>query len=694
MGWTSAIKERRPAKQTEPSGPIAPPVFETEPVDWDRLVTLDFETYYDDDYTLRKLSTSEYIRDKRFKAQMVGIKIGRSATKVYPAAKVRAALTSIVWQTHSLLAHHAQFDGFILSHHYGIKPKKIYDTLSMARALHSQDIGAGLDEVSVFYGGGGKLHGILDKTKGVRSWSKELVKETSPYCANDVDETLRVFKLMLPKLPRTEIDLIDLTCKMFTDPVLKVDLPRVQKELERELAERRKLLLSVVEQQGSGPVVRTKAELREFPDASDEDILIARAKKIIGSSEKFADLLRAEGVEPPVKLSAAWLKKSPAERTQKDKWGYAFAQTDLAFQDLLESDDPRVKALAEARVSVKSPGNAARAQRFLDAGAGGAPLPVYLKYAAAHTMRWGGGNKMNMQNLTRGGELRRSIMAPKGHQVCVADSGQIEARVNAWLWGQDDLLEGFRLADQGLDRDVYCKFADSIYGREIDKEKDPTERFVGKVGILGLGYQMGAERLQRTLALGTMGPKVYLDLPTCVKIVGAYRARNRFISGGWNRCQQIIEDMAAGRSGSWKCISWEHETIHLPNGMRLKYPGLTNKAIAAQVAHAMDPENNPKPVGDEWVYRRKGQEQKIYGGLLCENLVQSLARIIIAEQMLAIAKKARVVTTTHDEVVTIAKTAQAPKVFDLMVTEMSRAPAWCRDLPLSAEGGFDAIYSK
>lgn len=714
MSWASAIKEK-------PKSAVVLPAFETETVDWSRLVTLDFETYYDTDYTLSKLSTSEYIRDKRFKAQMVGIKIGLGKTKWYPAHKIKAALRAIPWTTHSLLCHHTQFDAFILSHHYGIQPKKLYCTLSMARGLHSQDIGAGLDEVAKFYGGRGKIEGALELTKGVLNWSPALNQTTGEYCVQDVDEMFRIFQLMLPKMPRDEIDLIDVTCRMFTDPVLLVDIPRVQKELERELAAKKELLLSVVgdkeEQTRQLACIALDAKLRmkkAFAGWLPEEILLEQARAMIGSNDKFAALLRAEGVEPPTKISPAWVKADAAKRLAMEvdnkKTVYAFSQTDLKFMELLETGTPRVRDLVETRLAVKSTTNVTRAQRFLTAGADGAFLPVYLKYAAAHTLRWGGGNKMNMQNLTRGGELRKSIKARKGEVIVVADSGQIEARMNAWLWGQEGLLQSFRVADEyeamqallpkeqrkvatGDNRDAYCKFADKIYGREITKH-DKDERFVGKVCVLGLGYQMGPPRLQKTLALGTMGPPVFLDIGICHRAVNVYRSDNYKIKGGWAKCQEIIEDMASGRRGAWKCISWEKGVIHLPNGMDLHYPGLRNKSIAARVAQALDPDADGERIYDEWVYIRKGQEVKIYGGLLCENLVQALARIVIGVQLLAISRKYRVVMTTHDEVVTICKAAQGQKCFDFMHKCMSTTLPWCRDLPLNAEGGFDVIYSK
>lgn len=698
MGWGSAI--RKPVQVAAPA-PIFRLAVTPYEVDWARLVTLDFETYYDKDYTLRKLSTSEYVRDKRFEALMVGIKIGKKPTKVVPKHQIAAELKKINWATHGLLCHHTQFDAFILQEHYGIQPAFLFCTLSMARALHSNDIGAGLEEVSQFYGGHGKHQGVLESMEGVdfaTLWkNKTRWKKSADYCANDVEECHRVFGEMLPKMPAEEMQIIDITVRMFTDPVLEVDIPRVQAEYERELQEKKDLLLEVVGKKEA--VKRTltisgdarKQQLKRFLGKSPAEIMLEEARKEIASSERFAELLREQGVEPPRKISPAYFK----HRDESKKWAYAFSKTDLEFKALLEHPKKRVRDLVECRLSVKSTINETRAERFLKAGADGAKLPVYLKYAAAHTLRWGGGNRMNMQNLRRGSELRKSVKAPKGHVLVVTDSGQIEARTNAWLWDQDDLLDDFRRADaydaaqqklpkekrkpaRGDDRDAYCKFADTVYKREITKD-DTLERFVGKVSILGLGYQMGAPKLQNTLALGTMGPPVFLDIQTCEQIVRAYRKKNYKIQLGWKKCEQIIADMAAGRTGAYKCLAWEKETLWLPNGMALRYPNLRQKLGGEY---------------PEWVYDRKDEEAKIYGGLLCENIVQALARIIVAMQLLTIAKKYRVVMTTHDEVVACVKAAFGQKAYEFMVKTMQTPLDWCKDIPLNAEGGFDVIYSK
>ena len=717
MGWGRSNAVRKPVTLQDMAW--TPPALIPFNVDWARLVTLDFETYYDDEYTLKKLSTSEYIRDPRFKAQMVGINIGGKGTKWYPASKIRQALSSIPWATHSLLAHHAQFDGMILYEHYGISPLMIYDTLSMARALYSNDIGAGLDEVSLYTGGEGKIKDVLETTAGVRDWSAALCAKVGPYCARDVDETLRIFKHMHPRFPAEEIELISHICRMFTEPVLGVDRPRVQKELEREIAEKKKIMLSFVKDADQADITLELKDLRELaedtatpiPDVPKKDLKdalhkalpkeevnVRRVKKLIGSN-KFADLLQAEGVEPPVKISPAYFK----HRDETKKWTYAFSKTDMAFVELQEHLNPRVRALVEARMSVKSTTNETRAGRFLTASENGACLPIYLKYSAAHTHRLGGGNKMNPQNLKRGGELRKSIQAPNGDVIVVVDSGQIEARVNAWLWGQEDLLDDFRLADQGKDRDAYCKFADLVYGRRIEKGKDDIERFVGKTCILGLGYQMGADRLRKTLALGTQGPQVFISEEESRKIVYTYRKKNYRIKNGWDICQRVVEQMAAGVAGSWKCIAWDKETLYLPNGMTMHYPNLRDDRFSEEnrvkriTAELTGEDLDFDPDWPQFVYDSKETKTKIYGGKMCENIVQALARIIVLNQCLAIMKTGKVkrwVMSTHDEGAFTVKKALGEKTFKLAHAAFSTPPAWAPDLPLNADGGFDVIYSK
>ena len=656
-------------------------------IDLSKVVTLDFETYFDSNYTLKKLSTSEYVRDPLFKAQMVGIKIGKRTTKIFGASKVKQAIQSIDWSSHDLLAHNTAFDGLILYERYGVKPRYYYDTLSMARGLHGNEIGAGLEDVSVYYGGGGKIKDTLELTRGVLDWDRELTKKAGIYTTQDVEECFRIFCEMLKDYPQSELDLINLTIRMFCQPKLCIDVPRVQAEYEREKKEREEKLLTVTKDLLFTNQTLLKGAEKKL-EGIERDLLIAQ--RIIGSNERYATLLRNEGVDPPVKLSPAWIKKPPAERTEEGKWIYAFSKDDLDFIALPDDTDilgkglnlnkkgdveklarrqERMQQLVDARLSVKSTSPITRAGRFIKAGENGGKLPAGYAYYRAHTGRFGGSNKLNLQNLPRGGELRKSILAAPGHVLAVCDSGQIEARTNGWLWDQNDMLELFRTG-----QDVYCNFGSAIYGRTITKE-DKTERHVAKTAVLGLGYGMGGPKFQMTLARGAGGMRVNITEAEARSIVTTYRQRHAMIVRGWKICGTIIEDMAAGREGEYKCIQWEKERIWLPNGMCLKYPDLRWK-------------------DNEWSYQVKQSRTKLYSSKLDENIVQALARIIVMDQMLAIDKKYPVVMTTHDEVVAMPRTRSADACTRFMAKCMTTPPKWAPDIPLSQEGGWAINYSK
>lgn len=327
-----------------------------------KLVTLDFETYYSDTYTLsgKTLNTSEYIRSPEFKVHCVGIKVGRGKTKWYDSKTAKRGIQSIDWSTHDLLCQNTAFDGLILSEHYGVVPRFYYDTLSMSRALHGVCMRHDLGTISKAYGRGGKIEGALVKTKGKRELTEDELEALAYYCCNDVDETYEIFRLMVEHFPKDELELIDLTIRMFCDPVLEVDVTACEELRDLEMQEKERLI-----------------ELAGVP------------REVLSSNNKFAEQLRQYGIDPPIKISL---------KTGNET--YAFAKTDPEFEALLDHEDHRVIALAEARLAVKSTINETRAQRFINAGTTG-KLPVGYNYCGAHTHRWSGSNKLNMQNLKR-----------------------------------------------------------------------------------------------------------------------------------------------------------------------------------------------------------------------------------------------------------------------------------------------------
>ena len=605
------------------------------------VVTIDYETFYGKDYTLSgKINTSEYVRDDRFHAHGVAIKKGNGKTLWYTGRNIALALKEIDWSKTAMVGHNTAFDGFITSELYGHKPAFYVDTLSMSRATRGHATRHDLDTVAKAFGHGGKVkRNALVNTKDKVQLTKDEEAKLGGYAVDDVDDTYRIFWDMYPHVPDDELRLIDITMRMFCDPVLEVDIPRVKAELEKELGAKAAALL------------RSGAQV--------DDLM---------SNDKFARLLQAAGAQLPQKISPS-----------TGKLTYAFAKSDLAFQDLMKTGNDKVRALCEARLKAKSTIGETRANRFLEAGRDGMKLPVLLNFSGAHTHRWSGGNKMNLQNLKRGGELRRAILAPKGHVVVVSDSAQIEARVLAWLAQQMDIVNAF-----ATKQDVYKMMASVIYNVPVeDVTKD--QRFIGKICVLGLGYGMGPQKLQQTLKQGTMGPPVNISEDECRRIVGIYRQKNWKIKAFWKKMDQMITNMTLGIESKEGPLEVGKGFVRLPNGMFLQYFGL----------HGMAEITRDDLVMTETTYLTRTGRTKLYGGLLTENVVQALSRIIIAEQMLKVHDAGyRIVTMTHDEIVIIAKKKDAKKALDFMIETMSTPPDWAPDLPLAAEGGFDDCYSK
>jgi DNA polymerase I-like protein with 3'-5' exonuclease and polymerase domains len=610
-----------------------------------RIVTLDFETYYDKEYSLKKLTTEAYIRDDRFEVIGVAVKVDDYPTDWFSGSmeETKKWLSALNWKDYYLLCHHTAFDGAILNWHFGIKPKFYLDTLSMSRPITGLSVGGSLAALAKFYNIGQKGTEVIDALGKRRADFSELdLLQYGVYCKNDTELTYKLFNLLKADIPRKELYVIDLMLRMFTDPVLELST----ESLELHLA-----------------AVQKK-----------KDVLMQRIDQSIGrdalmSNPKFAEVLKKLGVEPPTKVSL---------RTGKE--AYAFGKTDTAFKALLDHDDERVQAVVSARLGIKSTLEETRTASFIGISQRGA-LPIMLNYYGAHTGRASGGDKINLQNLPRGGELRKSIRAPKGHLLVASDSAQIEARVVAWLAGETDLVQDFK---QNVD--IYSKFASEVYGYAIKKETHPTERFVGKTCILGLGYGMGADKFKGTLKIGMAGMSVDIPLSEAQRVVKLYRGMYPYIEKLWKQGQEALEAMIAGHEydlGVAVKLKCKDNKIYLPNDMFVSYPNL-------------------RKAGNEFLYDSRYGPNKIYGGKVIENVVQALARIVVFDQMAKIdqefrkldtkARRHKVCLTVHDEIVAVVPEDYVEEALHFMGAMMLQTPSWCSDLPVSFEADSGGSY--
>ena len=617
------------------------------------IITIDFETYYTSkDLGFRTQTTEEYIRDSRFEVIGVAVQVDAGEPVWFSGDReaTRKWLKQFDWKNSMMLAHNTLFDGAILKWHFGITPMVYLDTLCMARAIHGVEVGGSLAKLALRYGIGEKgteVTAAIDKTRS--DFTPEDLAQYGEYCRNDVALTYQLFNNMSKGFPMEELKLIDMTLRMFTHPMLYVDEETLQQRLDDLRKEQSELLSSLME---------------KLECTTEEEV-----RKQLSSNQKFAKVLEGFGVTVPLKNSPTTGKEVPA-----------LAKKDEGFIALTENEDTFIQHLCAVRLGTKSTLEEKRIQRFIDIGKRNrGMIPVPLKYYGAHTGRWSGSDKINFQNLpsrdVKKKALKKGIIPPEGYLVINSDSSQIEARVLAWLAGQDDVVKQFADGE-----DVYSVFASSIYERPISK-KDPIERFVGKTCILGLGYGTGSLKLQHTLA--TTPPNVKLDAEECKRIVDVYRDKNDKIIDLWHEADRLLEDMMNKKFdkplsfGQHGCVFYDAEGIILPNNLRIRYPNLRRAE---------------KDGKSQIVYDSRRGEISIWGGGVVENIIQALARIIVGTQMVEINDKYRVALTVHDAAVVVVEEDKVDIALEVITGLMFKPPTWASGLPVACEAKAGATY--
>ncbi len=597
------------------------------------LITLDFETYYDVRLSLSKMSTVQYVQDDEFKVWGVGVKFNDEDTVWIPEDEVKEFLEQIDWDNAALVCHNTLFDAYILTQVFGVYAKYYYDTAAMSRGLFPNESAALKNVCTRLYPDNPSMRKgeELVNAKGIRDLDPQLDEQIGGYCIQDVDLTYAIFNKMRHEFPQSEFDLMDLTIRMFVEPKLTLD---------------RALLYTYKDQ--------IAAETAQKIEAS------GTTREILASQQKFANFLEELDITVPTKRSPTTGKMIPA-----------FGKKDSAYIQMCNMY-PQYKHVWDAREAVKSRLEETRAERLLQSVNPDGSFSVPLRYYAAHTGRFGGSEKINLQNLPRESQLRNAITCKDPELLYIADLSNIEARMLAWLSGQEDLLNAFAQGE-----DVYCQFASQIYNRPITKD-NKLERYVGKTAILGLGYGMGAEKFQYTLASGS--PSVDVNIDTARSIVQQYRGTYYNIPRLWSVCKQLLFSMMdRNQIGNiYGPLSVSNNAIKLPNAMFLKYPSL-------------------QYINGEFLYKGRNDSMiRTHGPRVCENIIQALARIVITDQILAVHNTSGldVVLTVHDEIISLASKENPNETLDQILAIMKKPPDWCPDLPLDAEGHFGKVYSK
>lgn len=572
-----------------------------------------------------------------------GIAVEHDAPRFMPQEEAIDFLRGIK-EPYAFISHNAPFDASILAFRYNIHPDVLVCTLSMARALLLHKIPNGrlsLANVMAFMGIGTKGDAIVRMSgRHFRDTPPELMMDLVGYTLTDVVGCREIFFRLKDEFPAQEALILDRVMRMITQPKLHADI---------------------------GALATYHAEI-----IAEKQATLARVnhdKTQIMSNPQFAELLREYGVEPPTKTSLITGKQA-----------YAFAKTDPEFVELLDHPDIRIQTLVSARLNIKSTIEETRTDRFwhiahATKGNLNAPLmPVPLKYGGAHTHRFSGDWKLNMQNLSarKSTRLREALIAPLDHVILAIDAKQIEARLVAWLAQQENLLNLFATG-----ADVYSAFASRVLSRPINKRDNPVERFNGKTCVLGLGFGMGENKLfdKITFDAKEEGYDVTYTHDETKTYVNFFRSEYWRIKELWRRGQNALYQMLnTPKSGlSIGPCKVEGRTILLPSGLRLYY-------------HNLELDTH----GDFW-FTYGPRRKKVYGAKVIENIVQALDRQHTLEAAIRTEVRAskegidgRLTSQIHDENLYVVRRSQWRRLAEIAVEEMRRPCKWaeCLDIPL------------
>lgn len=658
-----------------------------------RLLFLDFETYYAKDYTLRKMTPAEYILDPRFEMICCAEQEGMSEGTCVDGPDFGAFLTRYDPKDTCTVTFNALFDNCILAWHYGFVPAMMLDAMGMARALRGHQLpDARLKTVAQVLGIGTKWETIAKvdgMTRAEIMANPTLWAEFQDYSVQDNRLCAGIFYKLFPEFPFSERRVMDRVLRACVEPHFRVDTDMLRGHILDLQAQKQGLLSDV----GLIP-------------AGQQGLLTANELKAAGSplrsTPKFCEALEALGV-------VVKYKTSPTGRNIP-----ALSKTDAFMEELQEHPDPRVQTLACARLGVKSTIEESRAETMLRVASlpwqnyrdgnprlySGGTMPIPLRYGGAHTHRLSGDWKMNMQNLPtlRGSKgkskLRLSLLAPPNHVVLIADLGQIEARLVAWIARCLKLMQQFTDYDNETGLDPYAIMATAIFGYPVDRKVQKVEGFIGKTGILGLGYGCGDKKfydmvvkLARLLEidLGTMWSPELAN-----KSVIAYRSMFHEIPALWSRLGHILHrEWLDPRYAPVKVgpVSISYGKIALPSGLFLNY---------ANPGRRRELDEKTGREKEQLVYQYGRIWHKIYGAKSLENIVQAIARIILTNAQLRINDRCpidgRMRLQAHDELVYIVRESELDSVRKIVHEEMTRRPSWAPDLPLKVESKVGHSY--
>jgi hypothetical protein len=614
-----------------------------------RLLFLDFETYFDKAYSLRKLTPPEYILDERFETICMAAAWNYEPVQFIDGPDCKAWLDKIDQAQTITVTYNALFDNCILAWRYGFIPWQMVDAMGMARCL----LGATLRSLSLESVSNHLSLGVKgDTLKSVAGMHREDIFNAGlwdafrQYCMNDVELTRKIYLRLQADFPGKEWPVLDYTLRAAVQPQFHTNVDMLRSHW-----------------------AEIKAAKQVLVDSAQVQGCYSQQKSEVLGSASFLKLLAEHGVEVEMK---------------EGKAGHipAIAKTDDFMVKLQEHEDPIVQALAAARLGLKSTIEETRTERLISIASafakhGGVPLmPIPLRYAGARTHRFSGEWKINAQNFPRGSKLRQSLMAPPGHSVLVGDLSQIEARLVAWLAGAKMLLHTF--ASGG---DPYKTMAAYIFKVKVDRVS-PFQRFIGKAAVLGLGYGMGADKFYhsvvRTARIQAMDMALLANwTPELAKdAVNTYRIVNVETKHLWYRLNMYLD-------GPWRGIGGPTRLGPMVVGYRKGAPGYgyIQGPTGVEIRYF-----NPRVIGTDYFYSWGGAPSRLYGAAALENISQHLAGVLIKGALVRMKANGYLFAhQVHDELVYVVPTDKLTEVAALLMKELTFVPTWAKGLPLAAE---------
>ena len=650
-------------------------------------IVLDFETYFDTDYSLKKMSTVEYVCDERFEITGLGYQVLDEISGL----RTFCAPSSVETMLHTLeviygkqdlknatiVGQNNKFDHLILREKFGITPKFTVDLIDLERIWDAQSKHK-LEAMAKRWGAPSPK-GDTNQFKGFHwaDMTPEMQQDLEEYCKNDIEIESFLFQKLLPTVitqPEIELPLANQTLQLYLKPQIVIDF-----DLGEDLKKKMRL-----------EAIKPRMELRKRG--------IKASRKWISGNIKFKALLEAflpDGESVPMKQG-------------KNEMIPAFAKDDEGLKQLLAHPDENVRLLIESRIAMKSwPLHSKRVDNLMgQARARGGKIGAPLSFHSAHTGRWGGAEKINLQNLGGRGRagagthpliqaVRGMLTAPDGYVFGLNDYSQIQARILPWLAAQDDLVRGFANGE-----DIYSAFATELFKSPVrkPKETDPgpvnklltIRRGFGKDAILGCGFGMGTNRFfERCRANNDLRPMFdsgEYDWDFIDKLIKLYRSRYSKIPTFWEDVEKAWAFVTKypGQTSILGALTFYHKDnatyIQLPSGRYLRYPGARVKAKGGCYG------------SDSLSYR---WNKNCWGGFLTENIVQAVEVDVFGPALLRLeAAGFNIVLHGHDEIVCLFKESEAEEKLKEMAEIMVEVPTWAAGLPIAVEGELTKRYKK